>query len=92
MDLKYLTEKRAEKQDKMQEILNLAKQEQRAMTSDEIKSFNDLKVEIDEIDSTINAEEELRSMQITADNVKASNEKAETIAEKEERAFSNFVR
>lgn len=92
MELKYLTEKRAENQDKMQEILNLAKQEQRAMTSDEIKNFEDLKTEIEGIDSTINAEEELRSMQITGENITASTINAESIAEREERAFSNFVR
>ena len=64
MELKYLIEKRAEKQDKMQEILSLAKKEERAMNPDEIKAFNDCKTEIDEIDSTISAEEELRSMQL----------------------------
>lgn len=76
----------------MQEILSLAKQEQRAMTADEIKSFEDLKTEIEGIDSTINAEEELRSMQITDENIIISNEKTETVTEKEERAFANFVR
>lgn len=65
MDLKFLTEKRAEKQDKMQEILNLAKKQERAMNADEIKAFNDCKTEIDKIDSTISSEEELRSMRIT---------------------------
>lgn len=92
MELKFLTEKRAEKQDKMQEILNLAKQEQRAMTAEEIKNFEDLKTEIEGIDSTINAEEELRSMQITDENIIINNEKTETVKEKEERAFANFVR
>lgn len=36
MELKYLTEQRAENQSKMQEILNEAKNEQRAMTEEEI--------------------------------------------------------
>lgn len=94
MELKYLTEKRAEKQDRMQEILNLAKKEERAMNPDEIKAFNDCKTEIDEIDSTISAEEELRSMQLDDEKEAATpqTEPKESVEEKEERAFANFVR
>lgn len=36
MKLKYLTEQRAENQSKMQEMLNGAKDEKRAMTEEEI--------------------------------------------------------
>lgn len=43
MGLKYLTEQRVENQSKMQEILNGAKGEKRAMTEEEIKEFKELK-------------------------------------------------
>lgn len=64
MKLKYLTEKRAENQEEMQNILNAAKLEKRALTEDEITKFNELKKLITEIDATINAEEEVREMNI----------------------------
>ena len=64
MELKYLTEKRAENQEEMQNILNAAKLEKRALTEDEISKFNELKKLITEIDATINAEEEAREMNI----------------------------
>ena len=57
MKLKYLTEQRAENQSKMQEMLNGAKDEKRAMTEEEIKKFKELKKMIDEIDETIKDEE-----------------------------------
>ena len=43
MQLKYLTEQRSENQDKMQEILNTAKSEKRALKEEEISKFNQLK-------------------------------------------------
>ena len=64
MELKYLTEKRAENQEEMQNLLNTAKLEKRALTEDEISKFNELKKLITEIDATINAEEEAREMNI----------------------------
>ena len=64
MELKYLTEKRAENQEEMQNLLNAAKLEKRALTEDEISKFNELKKLITEIDATINAEEEAREMNI----------------------------
>ena len=64
MELKYLTEQRVENQNKMQDILNVAKCEKRALTEEEIKKFNELKKLIDEIDATIKAEEETRKNDI----------------------------
>lgn len=48
----------------MQEILDGAKAEKRALKAKEIEQFNGLKKSIDEIDATIIAEEETRSMDI----------------------------
>ncbi len=64
MKLKYLDEQRAENQNKMQEILDKAKSEKRALSEEEIASFYELKNLILEIDATINAEEEAREMDI----------------------------
>ncbi len=64
MKLKYLDEQRAENQNKMQEILDKAKSEKRALSEEEIAKFNELKKLILEIDATINAEEEAREMDI----------------------------
>lgn len=64
MELKYLTEKRAENQEEMQKILSTAKLEKRALTEEEISKFNELKKLIMEIDATINAEEEAREMDL----------------------------
>ena len=94
MELKYLTEKRAENQEEMQNILNAAKLEKRALTEDEISKFNELKKLITEIDATINAEEEAREMNIEEKKkeISESEEKTENQEEKkEERAFVDFI-
>ena len=94
MELKYLTEKRAENQEEMQNILNAAKLEKRALTEDEITKFNELKKLITEIDATINAEEEAREMNIEEKKkeISESEEKTENQEEKkEERAFVDFI-
>ena len=94
MELKYLTEKRAENQEEMQNLLNTAKLEKRALTEDEISKFNELKKLITEIDATINAEEEAREMNIEEKKkeISENNEETEIQAEKvEERAFVDFI-
>ena len=47
MELKYLTEKRAENQEEMQNLLNAAKLEKRALTEDEIKRMRLEKINVD---------------------------------------------
>lgn len=94
MELKYLTEQRAENQNKMQAILDEAKSEKRALSKEEIAEFNELKKLIGEIDATINAEEETREMDIkekngeTANATKAAEDKE---TQKEERAFVDYI-
>ena len=83
MELKYLTEKRAENQEEMQNLLNAAKLEKRALTEDEISKFNELKKLITEIDATINAEEEAREM-----NIEEKKKEVSENLEGEERAAS----
>ena len=101
MELKYLTEKRAENQEEMQKILNSAKLEKRAMTEEEIAKFNELKKLIMEIDATINAEEEAREIDLeekkkenqeTAETEQKPEDQPKTQEEKkEERAFIDFI-
>lgn len=92
MELKYLTEQRAENQSKMQEILNGAKQEQRALTEEEIKKFNELKKLIDEIDATIKAEETARKTELEESKTQESENQEESKEAQEQRAFANFIR
>ena len=92
MELKYLTEQRAENQNKMQDILNLAKGEKRALTEEEIKKFNELKKLIDEIDATIKAEEETRKNDINESQKEETEKKTESTENAEQRAFANFIR
>ena len=53
MNEKQLKEKRNELQSKMEEILNKAKIENRAMNDEEIKNFDDVEKEIKNIDATL---------------------------------------
>lgn len=74
----------------MQNILNVAKLEKRALTEDEITKFNELKKLITEIDATINVEEEAREMNI--EEKKKENSEIEEKTEKvEERAFVDLI-
>lgn len=100
MNLKYLDEQRAENHNKMQEILEGAKKQERALSEDEISKFNELKKLIGEIDATIKAEEESREMDIEEKNKEKENENLEdqeskepTTEEekKEERAFTDYI-
>lgn len=94
MQLKYLTEQRSENQDKMQEILNTAKSEKRALNEEEISKFNQLKKLIEEIDATIKAEEESRKMDIEEkkESQTSENKPSESDESKnEERAFVDYI-
>ena len=92
MELKYLTEQRAENQSKMQGILSKAKGEKRAMTEEEIKKFKELKKMIDEIDETIKAEEEARKEELDESQKEETQKQSENIEATEQRAFANFIR
>ena len=55
MNLKGLTEQRAEKQNKMEELLNTVKKEERAFTDEESELFTQLESEIQRLTETMNA-------------------------------------
>lgn len=96
MNLKYLDEQRAENHNKMQEILESAKKEERALNEEEISKFNELKKLIEEIDATIQAEEESREMDIEEkkenknEEIKDDVEKIDNV-KNEERAFAEYI-
>lgn len=87
-DLKTLTEQRNEKQEKMEEILNVAKGEARALTEEEQASFDSLEKEINAIDVTIRAEERARKLK----NTVKVDDGDDGGATPEERAFENYIR
>ena len=80
----------------MEEILESAKKEERALSEDEISKFNELKKLIGEIDATIKAEEESREMDIE-EKKENKNEETKDDVEKddnvksEERAFTEYI-
>ncbi len=84
--LKQMQEKREEKVQEMEALLNAAKTENRAMEKEEMEQFDKLEQEIADIDNTIAAEERAR---------KAKGEKPKsgepTAEEVEERAFLDYV-
>ena len=87
--LKKLIEERAELQAQLGEVLGKAKTEERAMDETEVAKFDELEKKIKAIDTTINAEERARAMEITnkIENPQA-NESTEVV---EERAFSDYI-
>lgn len=91
MNLKYLSEQRSENQEKMQQILDTAKLEKRALSEEEIEKFNTLKKLIEEIDATIKAEDEARKMEMKDKKEEEKQTEKTEDSGKEERAFVDFI-
>lgn len=87
-DLKSLQEQRAEKLEEMKNLVNTAEEEKRAFEEEEKERFEDLKKEIEGIDATIAAIEEVRSMNMKKED-KKEEEQELTV---EERAFVDYLR
>lgn len=86
--LKGLTEQRAELELELQEILEVAQAETRAMTEEESTKFDEIENKIKAIDITIAAEERARGIK----SKKSAKTPDETQEEAEIRAFANYVR
>lgn len=88
--MKELIEKKFEKIDQAQEIVNKAKLEKRALTPEELEEFNKLKEEVEMIKKTIGAEEEMDNM----DEKEVVKETKEEISEEERdiKAFAGYIR
>ena len=87
MNIKALEEKRNDLKAEMQTILDTAKAEERAMSSEEIEKFDELEKEIKNIDATIEREEK-RSM---LENKEVKKEEL-TIEERDINAFADYIR
>lgn len=87
--LKKMRENREEKVKAMENVLNAAKTENRAMTAEEQEKFGNIEKEIADIDKTIEAEE--RAIEAKNKNTGGGEPKKETQEELEERAFVKYV-
>ena len=86
MNIKGLEEKRVELSEQMNALLDSAKAEERAMTSEEITKFDELETEINNIDKTIEREEKRNSME----NIEVKKEA--TIEERDIKSFADYIR
>lgn len=101
MNIKKLSEERAEKQKQMEDLLSGVKAEERAFTEDEDKLFNELKNGIELINKTLSAFEESRKLEEETPTNGEKNKEEEEMNE-EERAieletrdiedFASFIR
>lgn len=89
-NLKALTEQRADLQTELENIINKAKTENRAMNEAEIKDFDAKEKSIKDIDATIAREERARAMEI--DKKKIEDKPEERAEEVEARAFVNYIK
>ena len=91
MNLRALIEKRNKLLDDMQKIVEAANTETRAFTNDELASYENMKAEVGNLDKTISAAEELRSIESKgAVTEPGAVEKNDT--ELKEKAFENYLR
>ena len=91
MNLKELMEKRNAKVTEMQNLVNTATAEGRALNSDEVDTFNSLEKEVRELDTTIEAQNKANSLTVTP--IKEEPKKAKLSTEdKEAKQFENMIR
>lgn len=90
---KKLMEQRAAFAKEMQDILDKAESEERAISEDEQARFDELEGKIKDIDRTIKAEERARDLNLNVvDDKKKEELRAEEKEVQEERAFENYIR
>lgn len=89
MEEKAMIEKRNAKVEEMEEIVNIAKKENRVINAEETSKFNNLKKEVEEIDNTISMTDEMKKMEVkkvVENNVNLS------VEDKEKKLFENYLR
>lgn len=92
-NFKWYKEKREEYQTRMQELLDQAQVEERALTEEESTEFDDLEKKIQNIDRTVTAEERARKLDLTEKEEEETEEqRAEDKEKADERAFANYIR
>lgn len=90
---KKLAEQRAAYEKEINDIVDKAESEERAMSEEEAARFNELEKKINDIDFTIKAEERARDLTLNAvDDKKKDELRAEEKEAQEERAFENYIR
>lgn len=100
MNLKALTEQRAEKQTEMETLLNTVKTEERAFSDEESELFTQLESDIQRINETLDAIAKGRELtkESEAEETEDKKEEEEEMKEEEnkvaqeERAFENYIR
>lgn len=100
MNLKALTEQRAEKQTEMETLLNTVKTEERAFSDEESELFTQLESDIQRINETLDAIAKGRELtkEPEAEETEDKKEEEEEMTEEEnkvaqeERAFENYIR
>ena len=100
MNLKALTEQRAEKQTEMETLLNTVKTEERAFSDEESELFTQLESDIQRINETLDAIAKGRELtkEPEAEEPEDKKEEEEEMKEEEnkvaqeERAFENYIR
>lgn len=92
-NFKWYKEKREEYQTRMQELLDQAQVEERALTEEESTEFDDLEKKIQNIDRTVDAEERARKLDLTEKEEEETEEqRAEAMEKADEKAFANYIR
>ena len=86
MNIKGLEEKKVDLKGQLEALLDTAKKEERAMTSEEIDKFDELEKEIVNIDKTIEREEKRNIME----NVEIK--KDVTVEERDIKSFADYIR
>lgn len=99
MNLKKLTEQRAEKQKEMKALIDAADTEERTLNEEETKKFEDLEKEIAGIDASIRALQSIRDLneEIPQEGTKEENEKDEEqekreVEKREYAIFESYLR
>lgn len=90
MNEKELLEKRQDLKEKMEEILNTAKAENRIMNEAEVADFDETEKSIKDIDATLERMEKANKME--KKELKVEDKKKLTQEEKDIKAFANFIR
>lgn len=87
---KKLAEQKAQHLQEMQDILDNAEAEERALSEEEKQRFDELEKEINEIAATLEAAEKARELELNKQDDKK--EETEEEDKQEERAFANYIR
>lgn len=89
--MKELVEKRNDLVDKMSNIVNTAKVENRAVTEEEAKQFNDCEAEIKNIDNTIEMEKKMENIENKV-TVAPVSDKVNDVKARDEKVFADMIR